>query len=453
MARILVVDDEPKLGKVVSEALALDGHAVTRAGGGPAALVELQKDPFEIVVTDLRMPDVDGLGVLQAARARVPPAEVILMTAHASAESAVAAMKAGAADYLIKPFAVDELRLRVQRLVDQRAAQRKADRLVESLTPGLVAESAAMKEVLSAARQVASTDASVLLLGESGTGKNQLARLVHYSSKRAAAPLVEVHCAALPEALLESELFGHEKGAFTGAHERKIGHLAAADTGTLFLDEIGEVTPATQVKLLRFLQEREFVPVGSTRTRKVDVRVVAATNRDLEAAVKAGTFREDFYYRLNVFAIHVPPLRDRREDILPLAERFLASRGVPGSKVSTAARERLHEHAWPGNVRELENALERALILAGDEEMGAEHLGRLGRAPGQVEAGGLRAADLLREGFNLDEFERELIEAAIERAGGNKAAAARQLGITRRRLYSTLQSLSARTGEDDPDAG
>ncbi len=453
MARILVVDDEPKLGKVVSEALALDGHAVTRAGGGPAALVELQKDPFEIVVTDLRMPDVDGLGVLQAARARVPPAEVILMTAHASAESAVAAMKAGAADYLIKPFAVDELRLRVQRLVDQRAAQRKADRLVESLTPGLVAESAAMKEVLSAARQVASTDASVLLLGESGTGKNQLARLVHYSSKRAAAPLVEVHCAALPEALLESELFGHEKGAFTGAHERKIGHLAAADTGTLFLDEIGEVTPSTQVKLLRFLQEREFVPVGSTRTRKVDVRVVAATNRDLEAAVKAGTFREDFYYRLNVFAIHVPPLRDRREDILPLAERFLASRGVPGSKLSTAARERLHEHAWPGNVRELENALERALILAGDENMGAEHLGRLGRAPGQVEAGGLRAADLLREGFNLDEFERDLIEAAIERAGGNKAAAARQLGITRRRLYSTLQSLSARTGEDDPDAG
>ncbi len=453
MARILVVDDEPKLGKVVSEALALDGHAVTRAGGGPAALVELQKDPFEIVVTDLRMPDVDGLGVLQAARARVPPAEVILMTAHASAESAVAAMKAGAADYLIKPFAVDELRLRVQRLVDQRAAQRKADRLVESLTPGLVAESAAMKEVLSAARQVASTDAGVLLLGESGTGKNQLARLVHYSSKRAAAPLVEVHCAALPEALLESELFGHEKGAFTGAHERKIGHLAAADTGTLFLDEIGEVTPSTQVKLLRFLQEREFVPVGSTRTRKVDVRVVAATNRDLEAAVKAGTFREDFYYRLNVFAIHVPPLRDRREDILPLAERFLASRGVPGSKLSTAARERLHEHAWPGNVRELENALERALILAGDENMGAEHLGRLGRAPGQVEAGGLRAADLLREGFNLDEFERELIEAAIERAGGNKAAAARQLGITRRRLYSTLQSLSARTGEDDPDAG
>jgi len=449
MARVLVVDDEPKLGKLVSEALALDGHAVTRAGGGRAALAELQKEAFEIVVADLRMPDMDGLGVLQAARARIPPAEVILMTAHATAESAVAAMKAGAADYLIKPFAFEELRLRVQRLADQRAAHRKADRLVERLTPGLVAESAAMKDVLAAARRVAATDASVLLLGESGTGKNQLARLIHYSSKRAAAPLVEVHCAALPEALLESELFGHEKGAFTGAHERKIGHLAAADTGTLFLDEIGEVTPATQVKLLRFLQEREFVPVGSTQTRKVDVRVVAATNRDLDDAVKAGTFREDFYYRLNVFAIHLPPLRDRREDILPLADRFLSSRGVPPSRLSAAARDRLHDHAWPGNVREMENALERALILAGDDEIGAEHFGRLGRASERSEMRGQRAADVLREGFNLDEFERELIDAAIERAGGNKAAAARLLGITRRRLYSTIQSLSARTGEDD----
>jgi len=449
MARVLVVDDEPKLGKLVSEALALDGHAVTRADGGRAALAELQKEAFEIVVADLRMPDVDGLGVLQAARGRTPPSEVILMTAHATAESAVAAMKAGAADYLIKPFAIEELRLRVQRLADQRAAHRKADRLVERLTPGLVAESAAMKEVLAAARRVAATDASVLLLGESGTGKNQLARLIHYSSKRAAAPLVEVHCAALPEALLESELFGHEKGAFTGAHERKIGHLATADTGTLFLDEIGEVTPATQVKFLRFLQEREFVPVGSTQTRKVDVRVVAATNRDLDGAVKAGTFREDFYYRLNVFAIHLPPLRDRREDILPLADRFLSSRGVPPSRLSAAARDRLHDHAWPGNVREMENALERALILAGDDEIGAEHFGRLGRASERSEMRGQRAADVLREGFNLDEFERELIDAAIERAGGNKAAAARLLGITRRRLYSTLQSLSARTGEDD----
>ena len=449
MARVLVVDDEPKLGKLVSEALALDGHAVTRAGGGRAALAELQKEAFEIVVADLRMPDVDGLAVLQAARARIPPAEVILMTAHATAESAVAAMKAGAADYLIKPFAFEELRLRVQRLADQRAAHRKADRLVERLTPGLVAESAAMKEVLAAARRVAATDASVLLLGESGTGKNQLARLIHYSGKRAAAPLVEVHCAALPEALLESELFGHEKGAFTGAHERKIGHLAAADTGTLFLDEIGEVTPATQVKLLRFLQEREFVPVGSTQTRKVDVRVVAATNRDLDHAVKAGTFREDFYYRLNVFAIHLPPLRDRREDILPLADRFLSSRGVPPSRLSAAARDRLHDHAWPGNVREMENALERALILAGDDEIGAEHFGRLGRASERSEMRGQRAADVLREGFNLDDFEHELIDAAIERAGGNKAAAARLLGITLRRLYSTIQSLSARTGEDD----
>src|SRR5207245_6779214 len=312
---------------------------------------------------------------------RTPPSEVVLMPAQASAESAVAAMKAGAADYLIKPFAIDELRLRVRRLADQRAVERKADRLVESLTPGLVAESSAMKEVLAAARRVAATDASVLLLGESGTGKNQLARLIHYSSKRAAAPLVEVHCAALPEALLESELFGHEKGAFTGAHERKIGHLAAAETGTLFLDEIGEVTAATQVKLLRFLQEREFVPVGSTQARKVDVRVVAATNRDLEEAVKAGSFREDFYYRLNVFAIHVPPLRDRRDDVAPLAGRVLSSRGVPPYRLSAAARNRLHDHAWPGNVRELEDALARALDPAGPGGRGVAPRGRLRRAP------------------------------------------------------------------------
>src|SRR2546427_10149625 len=271
MAGVLVGDDERKLGRLVSEALARDGHAVTRAGGGRAAWAELQKEALEIVVADLRMPDVDGLAVLQAARARIPPAEGILMTAHATAESAVAAMKAGAADYLIKPFAFEELRLRVQRLADPRAAHRKAERLVERLTPRLGGERAALKEGLAADRRVAATDASVLLLGESGTGKNQLARLIHYSSKRAAAPLVEVHCAALPEALLESELFGHEKGAFTGAHERKIGHLAAADTGTLFLDEIGAGTPATQANLLRFLQERESVPAGSTQTRKGDV--------------------------------------------------------------------------------------------------------------------------------------------------------------------------------------
>src|SRR5512135_608593 len=356
MARILVVDDEPKLGNVVTQMLQLDGHEVLRVGGGQEALAALSSGRFDVVVTDLRMPGTDGLAVLRTARGLGAPPEVILMTAYGTAESAVEAMKAGAADYVTKPFSMDELRMRIGRLAAQRASEGERSRLVARLTPDLVAESAAMQAVLAAARQVAPTGATVLLLGESGTGKSQLARFIHYQSRRAAAPFVEVHCAALPETLLEGELFGYEKGAFTGASQRKPGHLAAAEAGTLFLDEIGEITPATQVKLLRFLQERSFVPLGATEERRVDARVISATNRDLDAAVKAGGFREDFFYRLNVFAIVVPPLRDRREDVIPIAERFLASRGVPAAKLSAQARERLVAHRWPGNVRELENA-------------------------------------------------------------------------------------------------
>jgi two-component system, NtrC family, response regulator HydG len=444
MARVLVVDDEQKLGRLVAQMLELDGHEVLQAGGGKEALARLADSRFDVVVSDLRMPDVDGLAVLRAARARDPPPEVILMTAFGSAESAVEAMKAGAADYVTKPFSMDELRLRVGRLATQRSAEARSERLLERLTPDLVAESAGMKAALSAGRQVAATDATVLLLGESGTGKSQLARFIHYQSKRAAEPIVEVHCAALPESLLEGELFGHEKGAFTGAAQRKAGHLAAADGGTLFLDEIGEITPATQVKLLRFLQERAFVPLGSTEVRTVDARVISATNRDLAEAVKDGAFREDFYYRLNVFAIHVPPLRDRMDDILPIAERLLASRGIPAEKLSPAARQKLLAHPWPGNVRELENALERGLILAGEGEILPEHLtGGAGR-PSQTN----RAADLLGEGFDLDAFERDLIYAALERAAGNKTQAARLLGITRRRLYSLLASLDRAPGNE-----
>jgi two-component system, NtrC family, response regulator HydG len=443
MARVLIADDEAKLGTLVAEALELDGHAVVRAGGGAEALARLREGAFDVVVTDLRMPQVDGLAVLLAARALPEPPEVVLMTAFASAESAVEAMKAGAADYVTKPFAMDELRLRVRRLAGQRDAEQRSARLLERLTPTLCAESASMKAALAAARQVAGTDATVLLLGESGTGKSQLARWIHFQSRRAAGPLVEVHCAALPETLLESELFGHEKGAFTGAHQRKAGHLAAASGGTIFLDEIGEVTPPTQVKLLRFLQEKQFVPVGATEARRADVRVISATNRDLRAAVEAGQFREDLYYRLDVFSIRIPPLRERREDVLAIAEQLLGARGVPPERLSAPARERLLAHAWPGNVRELENALERALILAGEGEIGPAHLGQPAAAPRRG------AAEVLVEGFDLDAFERELIHAALERSGGNKAAAARLLGITRRRLYSRLESLEGRGGADE----
>jgi len=438
VARVLVVDDEPKLGTIVAEMLELDGHTVTRVEGGRAALVELAARPPDVVLTDLKMPDVDGMAVLREARARPGGADVLLMTAFGSTDAAIAAMKAGAADYLTKPFAMDEVRLRVRRLAEAREARTRGDRLVERLTPSLVAESDKMRAVLRLADQVAATNASVLLLGETGTGKSQIARYIHFQSPRATRPLVEVHCAALPEPLLESELFGHERGAFTGAVERKAGHLAAADRGTLFLDEIGELTSSTQVKLLRFIQDRSFVPVGSTTARAVDVRVVSATNRDLEGAVRAGAFREDFYYRLNVFAIAVPPLRERREDVLPLADRLLERRGLPPAKLGPTARQKLVAHAWPGNVRELENALERALILAGPDEIGPALLA-LGQPLARGEAS--RAAALLTEGFNLDAFEQELLRAALERTGGNKSAAARLLGITRRRLYSRLESL------------
>src|SRR6266545_4828966 len=439
MARVLVVDDEPKLGRVVAQMMELDGHAVVRAGSGREALALLATRAFDVVVTDLRMPEVDGLAVLAAARATEAAPEVVLMTAYGTAESAVAAMKAGAADYVTKPFSMDELRLRVARLAAQRSAEAKSERLLARLTPDLVAESPAMQAALAAARQVSPTDATVLLLGESGTGKSQLARFIHYQSKRASAPLVEVHCAALPETLLEGELFGYERGAFTGATQRKAGHLAAADGGTLFLDEIGEITPATQVKLLRFLQDRTFVPVGATQARTVDVRVISATNRDLDEAVRSGAFREDFYYCLNVFAIRVPPIRDRREDVGPIA-----ARGLPSAKLSSEARAALLAHDWPGNVRELENALERALIVAGEEELRPEHL-----AVGPASRGRPRdAAALVGEGFDLDAFERELLLAALARAGGNKTRAASFFGITRRRLYSLLASSGGEPDED-----
>ena len=304
-----------------------------------------------------------------------------------------------------------------------------------------------MRATLEAAMRVARTATTVLLMGESGTGKSQIARRIHYASAVSTGPLVEVHCAALPEALLESELFGHEKGAFTGAQQRRLGHLAAAEGGTLFLDEIGEITPATQVKLLRFLQDRVFVPLGSTAERTANVRV----DRRDQPRPEGGGHRGDASARTSTTgstcsASSVPPLRERPDDVLPLAMRFLASRGIPEERLSTAPARGSELHSWPGNVRELENVLERALILAGDAPIGPEHL-TLGVAPRSRNV----VSELLVPGFDLDGFERELLHAALERAGGNKSAAARLLGITRRRFYSRLDSLAA--GQDGDSEG
>jgi DNA-binding NtrC family response regulator len=459
MAKILIVDDEPKLGRVLVEMLEGAHHEVARAGGGREAVTRLAVEAFDIVVTDLRMPEVDGMAVLREARRRHPTTDVVIMTAHATTQNAIDAMKEGAVDYLIKPFAMDEFRLRIDRLAKQRALAAHADALARRLDARegfghVVAESPRMKAVVAEAQRVAATDETVLILGESGTGKSLLARAIHHASKRAAGPFVEVHAAALPDTLVEGELFGRDKGAYTGATEAKAGHIEAAQGGTLFLDEIGELPAAMQVKLLRFLQDRTFTRLGSTQPRKADVRIVAATNRDLDAAVAAGAFREDLYYRLAVFPITVPPLRERPDDVRATALALLAARGLGPDRITPAALEALAAHGWPGNVRELENAISRALVLAGSEPIAPSHLpGSLAAPAAHAAAAAESALDaLLVPGFSIDALERELIQHALVKAGGNKTAAAKLLGITRRRLYSRLESLElAGDGKDADD--
>jgi DNA-binding NtrC family response regulator len=455
MGRVLIVDDEARLGRVLAELLEGHGYDVEAATSATEALARLAAAPADLVLTDLRMPDGDGLSLLQAVKQRAPGTDVIIMTAYATTEGAVEAMRQGAVDYLIKPFAMDELRLRVGRVMQRRALAARASALAERLERRegfslVVAESREMRAVVAAARQVAGTDATVLLLGESGTGKTLLARAIHHASPRAGGPLIEANPAALPETLIESELFGHERGAFTGAQDAKVGLVEAAVGGTLFLDEIGELAPAMQVKLLHFLQDRSFVRLGSTQARRADVRVIAATNRDLKEAMRAGSFREDLYYRLSVFPIEVPPLRARIADVHALAVEALAERGVSPDRLSLEAMVVLERHPWPGNARELDNAIARAVILAGAGPILPEHL------PAEVR-GAPRATNLLDEllapGFSLDALERELVHHAIARSGGNKAAAARLLGITRRRLYSRLKSLESLGTDEEGDEG
>ncbi len=384
--RLLVVDDEPSLRRILQVAFEKSGYTVYTAEDAQAAEALLASQAIDAVLTDVTMPGKSGQELLSAIKARTPELPVILMTAYGTIPQAVKAIQEGAFEYLPKPFDLDSLKKIVARALDAREGTRPSRKKRAAAEPGaspeFIAHAPAMREILDVARQVASTRANVLITGESGTGKEVVAKTLHALSERADKPFVAVSCAALPETLLESELFGHEKGAFTGADQAKIGRFEAADGGTLFLDEIGEIPLGMQVKLLRVLQEREFERLGASRPTRVDVRLVAATNRDLAVAVQEGVFRLDLMYRLQVIQIELPPLRERREDVLPLANHFLTRYGAENGRaalpLSVEAEEALLRYPWPGNVRELENMMERAMVLAPREaiEVGASLLPR-----------------------------------------------------------------------------
>jgi len=441
--RILVVDDEASARTGLEKLLRQEGFTVRIEADGAAGLRAADEFAPDVVVTDLRMPQMDGMELLARLRERDRGLPVIVATAFGEVASAVAAMRAGADDYLMKPIDIDGLVLAIERAMERRSLRTEAENLRRQLRErdgsglqGLLGTSPAMQKVYRLAQQVAGSRATVLLTGESGTGKGELARAIHSLGPRAPEPFITLHCAALAESLLESELFGHEKGAFTGADRRRQGRFEQAHRGTLFLDEIGEITPAVQVKLLRVLQERAFERVGGGETIKVDVRLVAATNRDLAKEVREGRFREDLYYRLNVVLIELPPLRLRGRDSLLLAEhflrRFVEENHAKITGFSDAARAKLTRHTWPGNVRELENAIERAVVLCDGDEIGAGHLPFEGAADVQ---GGVRIP-----GSTMAEIEQHAILSTLDAVQGSTARAAEILDISVRTIQYRLHT-------------
>jgi two-component system, NtrC family, response regulator HydG len=445
---ILVVDDDPSQRVMLRAVLSAEGYQVAEAEDGAAAVAQVDAHFYDLILMDVRMAQLDGMAALKAIKARSPGIPIVLMTAYGTVRDAVEAMKAGAYDYLTKPLDVDELKLTVARGLRHAALEEENARLRALVgcdvdVSAIIGTSEPMRRVFEAIALVAPTEATVLIQGESGTGKELVAQAIHANSPRRAGPLITVNGAALPETLLESELFGHERGAFTGATERRMGRFELAHSGTIFLDEIGDLTPTSQTKLLRVLQSREFERVGDMRTRKADVRVIAATNKDLEAAARAGQFRGDLLYRLQVFPLTIPPLRERRDDILLLAEHFFKRcaerhrRRLRG--LTPRALDLLMRYDWPGNVRELEHAIERAVILARGEHVTPEELPPTIRAIMGESEGTAPPETAVPVGMTLKEVERELIRKTLERTGGNRTKAAEVLGISRATLHNKLK--------------
>ena len=451
--RILVVDDDPLSREFLTEAVLSLGYIAVTAENGEQALARIDRDHPDLVVTDLRMPEMDGMELVERIRSKWDELPVVVVTAHGTIEAAVEAMKNGVADFLLKPMSPDALKLVVER-VDRTTRLEAENRYLRDQAVGagevpMVAESVAMVDLLRSAARISRSTGTVLITGESGTGKERVAQYIHQASPRADGPFIGVNCAALSEQLLESELFGHERGAFTGAHKQRSGRFELADGGTLLLDELGEISSKMQAKLLRVLQEDEFERVGGSNTLKVDVRVIATTNRDLAAEVAAGRFREDLYYRLHVLPLHIVSLKERCEDILPLAQRFAevyaARNGMPVPELTTGARERLLGWSWPGNVRELENVIQRAVILRKDEQIVPEDLvfgppGGVGSDREPVElALEDRAVAMAVANNTMADVERVTILATLECTGGNKTEAARRLGLTARTLSNKMK--------------
>ena len=450
-ARILVVEDNQTLRRGIALALREHWGDVDEVATGDAAVERIRDhraEPFDVIVTDLRLPGCDGVSVLRAAHERDPSTSVLLMTAYGSIETAVDAMRSGAFDFVEKPLDLDQLELRVARGVDHRrllyeVTELRAERAARNATEQIIGSSPALRIAQDLAKRVAPTRSTVLITGETGTGKELIAGLIHQASPRAEGPLVKVNCAALPETLLESELFGHERGAFTGADRQRIGRFEEASGGTLFLDEIGDTSMATQAKLLRVLQEQCFHRLGGSKMQRTDARIVSATNQDLSVLISEGRFREDLFFRLNVIRIDLPPLRERPEDLLDLAHHFLRelrpNMRHPIRGFTDAALARIRSHHWPGNVRELHNTLERAVLMADGPRIDADDLSIF--SSGSTASDRAWRPELPPEGISLREVEQELVEEALERAGYVQKDAASLLGVSRRKLNYMIQRM------------